>query len=88
ALGATARQVITGFLREGFRLALIGLSIGALAALAVGQLLSTQLYGVHGRDPVTLAATALLLATVALVASFVPARRATRVDPIIALRAD
>lgn len=88
ALGATARQVIASFLREGARLAIIGLAVGAIVALAVGQLLAAQLYGVHGRDPVTLVATALLLAAVALLASYIPARRATRVDPIIALRVD
>lgn len=88
ALGATARQVITSFVQEGAQLAVIGVSIGAVVALAVGQLLATQLYGVHGRDPLTLVATALLLAAVALLASYIPARRATRVDPIIALRVD
>lgn len=88
ALGATARQVITSFLREGARLALIGVSIGAVIALLVGQLLASQLYGVHPRDPTTLGTTALLLAFVALLASYIPARRATRVDPIIALRTD
>jgi len=88
ALGATARQVIETFLREGLRLTAFGLVIGALVALAVGQLLASQLYGVRGGDPLVLTGTALLLAVVSLIASYLPARRATRVDPIIALRAD
>jgi putative ABC transport system permease protein len=88
ALGATAGQVITSFLREGARLTAIGLVVGTLVALAAGRLLGSQLYGVGGRDPLTLTATAVLLVVVALTASYLPARRATRVDPIIALRAD
>ncbi len=88
ALGATTRQVIASFLREGLRLTAFGLIIGSFVALAVGQLLASQLYGVRGGDPITFISTALLLSIVALLASYVPARRATRVDPVIALRAD
>jgi putative ABC transport system permease protein len=88
ALGASAPQVISVFLTEGFRLAVIGVVTGSLIALGTGRLLASQLYGVHPNDPLTLAGTALLLSLVALAASYVPARRATRVDPIIALRAD
>jgi putative ABC transport system permease protein len=88
ALGATSRQVMQTFLRQSMRLAAIGLAIGAVGALAVGGLLASQLYGVGSRDPVTLVGTALLLALVAAVATYLPARRATRVDPVIALRSE
>jgi predicted permease len=88
ALGATSRQVMQTFLAESLRLAGIGLAIGALGALAIGGLLASQLYGVGGRDPLTLVGTALLLALVAAVATYLPARRATRVDPVIALRSE
>jgi predicted permease len=88
ALGATTRQVVGEFLRQGLRLTAIGLGIGALLALASGRLLESQLYGVHGYDPVALVGASSLLALVALAASYVPARRAAAVDPIIALRAD
>ena len=88
ALGASARQVLTVFLSDGFRLAAIGVAFGTIIVLAVGRLLASQLYGVTPTDPLTLAATALLLTVVALAASFIPARRATHVNPIIALRAD
>jgi hypothetical protein len=88
ALGATSRRVMQTFLAESLRLAGFGLAIGALGALAVGGLLASQLYGVGGRDPLTLVGTALLLALVVAVAAYVPARRATRVDPVIALRSE
>jgi putative ABC transport system permease protein len=88
ALGATSRQVVQTFLGESLRLTAVGLAIGALATLAVGGLLASQLYGVGGRDPVTLGGTALLLTAVAIGATYLPARRATRVDPVIALRSE
>jgi predicted permease len=88
ALGATVRQVLGVFLSEGFRLAAIGVVVGSVVMLAVGRLLASQLYGVKPNDPLTLAGTALLLTIVALAASYIPARRATRVSPLIALRAD
>jgi predicted permease len=88
ALGATSRQVMQTFLGESLRLTAIGLGIGALGAVAVGGLLASQLYGVGGRDPLTLAGTALLLTVVAIGATYLPARRATRVDPVIALRSE
>jgi putative ABC transport system permease protein len=88
ALGATAHQVIAAFLREGLRLAAFGLVLGALGALGAGQLLASQLYGARARDPLILIGTAGLLAAVAAFASYIPARRAARVDPIVALRAD
>jgi ABC-type antimicrobial peptide transport system permease subunit len=70
----------------GGRLVLVGLAIGTLAALMLSRLMSTLLFGVSARDPMTFAGVALLLAAVSMVACYIPARRATRVDPVIALR--
>jgi putative ABC transport system permease protein len=71
---------------EALQLALIGVSVGLIGALALTRVLKTFLYGISPSDPLTFAAVAMLLTLVALAASFFPARRATRVDPIIALR--
>jgi predicted permease len=86
ALGATSRDVVRLVLDMGGRLALIGLALGTLGALTLSRLMSTLLFGVGARDPMTFAGAALLLATVSMVACYIPARRATRVDPVIALR--
>jgi len=86
ALGARPRTILRVVIGEGLRLTLIGVGIGVLAALAAKRLLSAMLFGVSASDQLTIAGIALLLAVVALVASYVPARRATKVDPIIALR--
>jgi putative ABC transport system permease protein len=88
ALGAQQRDVLLGVLRSGVRLVVIGLAIGLPAAFAMGKGLSGLLYGVRGSDPLTFIGVPLLLAAVALLASLVPARRATKVEPIIALRND
>ena len=73
---------------QGLRLALGGLALGLLAALGFSRLASSLLFGVSESDPVTLATVSGLLVVVALLASYVPARRATRIDPVSALRSD
>jgi putative ABC transport system permease protein len=88
ALGAQRRDVLLLVLRGGVRLVVLGLVIGVPAAFAMGRGLSGLLYGVKGSDPATFVGIPLLLGAVALFASMVPARRATRVEPITALRND
>ena len=88
ALGATHRDVVRHVLRDGSRLALYGALLGILGALAATRLLSTQLYGVGASDPLTLALAAAAIVLVALVGSYVPARRASRIAPVAALQAD
>jgi putative ABC transport system permease protein len=86
ALGASPARVLRSVLFQGLRLALLGIALGALGTLALRRTLSHLLYAVNPADPVTfLAVGSLLLATV-LVACWIPARRATRVDPMVALR--
>lgn len=86
ALGASRRDVFQDVLGLGLRLTGIGLAFGLVGALALTRALSSLLYGVHSTDAVTFTAVSLLLTVVALLASYVPAQRATRVDPIVALR--
>jgi predicted permease len=89
ALGARQRDVFRLVVGQGLRLALVGVAIGAAAALILVRLLSSfsqLLYGVGGSDPVTLAAVAIALLGVAFLACYIPARRAMRVDPMVALR--
>jgi putative ABC transport system permease protein len=88
ALGAQTADVLRLVVRQGMAPVLSGLVIGIVAALALGRLLTTQLYQVSPHNPALLAATALALGAVALLACFLPARRATFVNPIEALRAE
>jgi putative ABC transport system permease protein len=86
ALGAQRRNVLAMVLGHGSRLAGLGIAIGLIAALAMGHTMASFLYGVQASDPLTLAGVSLLLLAVALLACYVPARRAMRTDPVIALR--
>jgi putative ABC transport system permease protein len=86
ALGANRHDVFRLVLGQGTRLMLLGIGLGIVAALIVTRLLATLLFGISATDPLTFTTVALLLALVALAACYIPARRATRVDPIVALR--
>ena len=88
ALGAAGSDIIRLNLREGFKLALIGVPIGIGCALFVTRFLEGLLFGVATTDPATFVAIPALLLTTALLASWLPARRASRVDPLEALRQD
>jgi ABC-type antimicrobial peptide transport system permease subunit len=86
ALGGSARDVIGLILQQGVRMVLAGLGIGLLAALGITRVMTRLLVGVSPSDPLTYITVALLLTAVALAACWIPARRATHVDPNIALR--
>jgi putative ABC transport system permease protein len=88
ALGAQQAQVRKMVVREGLLLALVGVGIGLAGAFALTRVMKSLLYGVSATDPLTFVGIAALLVAVALAASFLPARRATRVDPMIALRGE
>jgi predicted permease len=86
ALGAQQRQVLLWVIRQGMTLALGGLAAGIFAAVFATQLMASTLYGVSATDALTFIVVSLILAAVALLACYVPARRATKVDPMVALR--
>jgi putative ABC transport system permease protein len=88
ALGARPRDVLGMIVGEAMLLAATGLAVGIVGALAVTRLMEGLLFGVAPGDPVTFAVVAATLGVVALAASYLPGRRATRVDPAIALRAE
>ncbi len=86
ALGAQTRDVLRLIVSQGFKLVLLGLAIGLVGAFALMRVIASLLFGVTTKDPLTFAAVAVLLAVVALLACYIPARRATRLDPLSALR--
>jgi len=86
ALGAQRADILRMILGQGTRIALIGTGIGIVAALGLTRLAASQLFGVTATDPVTFLSVATLIILVALAACYIPARRATRVDPMVALR--
>jgi ABC-type antimicrobial peptide transport system permease subunit len=86
ALGAAQRNVLRLILKQGMALVAVGLLIGLGAALATGRLLTRILYGVSATDPMSIAGAALVLLVVALAACYLPARAASRLDPLAALR--
>jgi predicted permease len=86
ALGAERLEVLRLVVGRGMGLAFIGVAIGLIGALSIGRFIAGLLYGVKSTDPLTLAGVSLILIAVSLIASYVPARRATKVDPMVALR--
>ena len=88
ALGAQARQVLGMVLRQGVGLVAIGLVLGVLLALALRQVLAGMLFGVAATDPTIFASVVVVLSVVSLMACYLPARRATRIDPLVALRSE
>jgi putative ABC transport system permease protein len=86
ALGAQPKRVLILILKQGLILTLIGIGIGLACTLVLARVMSSLLFGVETTDPATLAAIVLLLTGVSLIACFIPARRATRIDPMNALR--
>lgn len=88
ALGAKRADVLRLVVRQGMTMTLIGLALGLVGAFSISRVLRGLLHGVSPTDPLTFIAVSVVLLAVALLACLVPARRATRVDPVIALRAE
>ncbi|MBO0862396.1 MAG: FtsX-like permease family protein, partial [Chloracidobacterium sp.] len=86
ALGAANRDALRMVIGEGFKLTVVGLALGLAAAFALSRSITNQIFGVTATDPLTYAGAATLLTFVAMVACYIPARRAARVDPMVALR--
>jgi len=86
ALGARAQDVVRITVREGMKLALLGAAIGSLGAFSLTRLMASLLYGVSAHDPITFIGVVITMCGVAFLACYVPARRAMRVDPMVALR--
>jgi ABC-type antimicrobial peptide transport system permease subunit len=88
ALGARASDVLALVLKQGLLIAAGGALLGMLLSAALGQAVSSLLFGISGRDPLTLLGVSAALTLVTLLACYIPARRASRVDPLVALRND
>ena len=86
AIGAQSRDVFRMVIGQGMFLAMVGVVCGLVGALALTRLMTTMLFGVEPNDPMTFATIAVLVIAVALVACYLPGRRATKVDPLVALR--
>ena len=86
ALGATPAHISRLVVRQGMALAITGVALGLAGAFALTRLIRSLLFGVQASDPVTFIAIAALLAVIALAASYIPARRAARIDPMVSLR--
>jgi ABC-type antimicrobial peptide transport system permease subunit len=88
ALGATPREILMLIVRQGLVVAVLGVAAGLAGAFVLTRFMNTLLFGVHPTDPLTFVAIAAALAMVAVLASYVPARRAARVDPMVSLRSE
>jgi ABC-type antimicrobial peptide transport system permease subunit len=86
ALGAQRRNVLGLIIKQGMALALVGIFLGLIVSLALTRVLASQLYGISSTDPLTFTLISLVLMLVAIIACYIPALRATKVDPMIAVR--